>query len=125
MNRHWLALAIGAVLSLSLAGCDRRPSFTIGPDQLPGATVGQAYDVPIVGTYPNGGNATPLSLTLDSGALPPGLTLRHTYEGPYAAILGTPTTAGTYTFELRAGSEGCTMAGCPYGMREYTLVVAP
>jgi hypothetical protein len=65
------------------------------------------------------------ALVLDNGALPPGLALRQSYESPPAAIAGTPTTAGTYTFKLRAKGEGCTMAGCPFGERDYTLVVAP
>lgn len=116
-------LIVGAALALALIGCTVNATFNVMPEQLPGATVGQVYEVAITAIYPEGGNVPTLSLTADSGALPPGITFRHTYQGG-AAILGTPTTAGTYTFKLRATGEGCAMNGCPFGVRDYTLVVS-
>jgi hypothetical protein len=117
-------LAVGAALAAALVGCTTA-TFKVQPEQLPNAAVGQVYEAAITATYPEGGNVTSLSLSLDSGSLPPGLSLRQTYQGPSAAIFGTPTTAGTYAFKLHAGGENCTMGGCPFGVRDYTLVVTP
>jgi Putative Ig domain len=115
-------LIVGAAFAGAFVGCTTA-TFNVQPEQLPNAAVGQAYEVPISATYQEGGNVPTLTLSITTGSLPPGLSLRHTYQGPPAAIVGTPTTAGTYSFKLRAGGEGCAMSGCPFGERDYTLVV--
>lgn len=120
-------LALGAALAATLAGCNFSgpPTFTVHPETLPNATAGQAYEVEITATYPDGGEVGLKSLST-TGNFPPGLALRSTpSSGGPAAIFGTPTAAGTYAFKLTVGGEYCTMAGCPSGSREYTLVVAP
>ncbi|MCA8910760.1 MAG: putative Ig domain-containing protein [Planctomycetes bacterium] len=45
-----------------------------------------------------------LSYTLDAGALPPGLIL----DGPTGVISGTPTTNGSYSFDIRVTDSGTT-----------------
>ena len=49
------------------------------------------------------GCATPVTFSLLSGSLPPGLSLS-TLTGAEGEISGTPTTAGTYSFTLRASN---------------------
>jgi large repetitive protein len=64
-----------------------------------GGTVGQA----IAKDFFVSGGAAPYTWSVASGQLPPGLTLESPY-GPRDAndeLVGTPTTAGTYTFTMR------------------------
>jgi len=71
---------------------------------LPSGSMCQAYSAPapVVDSgrnYDEGGNiidATPFTWTVDSGTLPPGLSL-----SSGGAITGTPTAAGTFNFTLR------------------------
>lgn len=62
------------------------------------------------------GTPTPPSVVwaLDSGTLPPGLTL-----GLDGRLSGTPTAAGTYTFVIRA-----TVAGIGNITRQFTVTIA-
>ena len=117
-------LIVGAVLAAALLGCTQA-TLDLQPAQLPAAAVGQAYDVTITATSPQGVSITQTSLSLDSGALPPGLSLRQAHASGTSGIEGTPTAAGTYTFKLRANGGACTMNGCVFGQRDYTLVVNP
>lgn len=62
-------------------------------------TVGQAF----AQNFFLSGGAGPYTWSLASGSLPPGLTLQ-TYVDPRDAndeLVGTPTTAGTYTFTMK------------------------
>jgi hypothetical protein len=117
-------VVIAAVLVTALAGCTTS-TLDVQPAQLPPAAVGQAYEVTITATGQNGNSDSKTALSLDSGALPPGLSLRQGYNSASSAIAGTPTTAGTYTFKLRANGGACAMNGCVFGLRDYTLVVTP
>jgi hypothetical protein len=73
--------------------------------------VGQFYSHTITA---NGGTA-PYSFTV-IGSLPPGLML--TSYGTYVVLSGTPTSFGSFTFEIRANdSHGCT------GTRQYHITV--
>lgn len=65
---------------------------------LPGATRGKAYNATVV-TF---GGISPLTFTLDSGALPPGLVL----DAGTGAISGTPTQTGSFSFDLRITDSG-------------------
>ena len=58
---------------------------------LPNGTVGLAYTA----TLPSSGGLPPLAWSIYSGSLPSGLVLQKT-----GAITGTPTTPGTYSFEV-------------------------
>ncbi|HUP83996.1 MAG TPA: putative Ig domain-containing protein [Candidatus Limnocylindria bacterium] len=117
-------LIMSMVLVGGLVGCTQA-SFNVQPETLPNAAVGQPYEVLITATYPEGGVVDSKSLSTE-GSFPPGLSLRSTKPSDRtAAIFGTPTVAGTYAFTLRVGGEYCTMAGCPFGTRRYTLVVTP
>src|SRR5262249_47728612 len=70
---------------------------------------------------PNGGLA-PYSFTLVSGSLPPGVTLSTTS----GILSGTPTTAGTFVFTVRATDSTSAANGGPFtGSHTYSLTVAP
>ncbi len=84
---------------------------TVVPTNLPGGTVGTAYNQTI-GTSPTGA----FSFAVTSGALPIGLML----NAATGAITGTPTQSGSFSFTITAtgaecsGSRGYTIAiGCP------------
>ena len=87
--------------------------FTVGPNPvpplglpfigeilLPNGVVGEPYDVEEECDPP--GATTPITFSISSGSLPPGLSL--TYAGNAWEISGTPTTAGTYGFVLEASN---------------------
>jgi hypothetical protein len=73
--------------------------------------VGTAYTYPFTFRY----EAQPVTTTLLSGSLPPGLALTSTSSG--GTLAGTPTLFGTYTFTLRATN--------PYGTadKSFTIVI--
>jgi len=73
---------------------------------LPGGTVGAAYSAAI--QYTGG---SPVDLNVTAGSLPTGLTLTG------ATIAGTPTTAGTFTFTVKAKNAVSSVT------REYTVVI--
>ncbi|MBQ7170503.1 MAG: putative Ig domain-containing protein, partial [Synergistaceae bacterium] len=68
----------------------------IATESLPSATAGKAYSAQLAAT-----GDSPITWTVYSGFLPTGLTLSDT-----GAISGTPTTAGTYTFTVKASNSG-------------------
>lgn len=92
--------------TISIAGgCS---TFTVSPSVLFEGFVGVPYSRTISG---NGGTP-PYSLSLTSGALPPGLTLSG------GSLSGTPTAAGTFSFRITArDANDCT------AFRNYTLTI--
>ena len=77
------------VLSINVASAP----VVITTVSLPGGTVGTGYNTSLAATGGTGG----VTWTLDSGALPAGLTL-----GSGGGITGTPTTVGASSFTVRA-----------------------
>jgi len=73
------------------------PLNITSPSTLPSGTQGQSYSYQLM---TSGGNP-PVQYSLISGSLPPGLAL-----GASGLISGTPTTAGDYSFTIRA-SDSC------------------
>lgn len=85
-------------------------ALTINPANLPGGTVGAAYDQTLTAT----GGAPPYTFALTQGALPLGLSLQAN-----GALTGTALQAGTFSFRVTAtGQGGCT------GSRSYVLTIA-
>jgi hypothetical protein len=76
------------------------------PTQLPAGAVGTPYYQVLSAV---GGDGTNYEWSLNSGTLPPGLGLSLLTPSPVAttaALQGTPTTAGTYNFNLKVVSNG-------------------
>jgi hypothetical protein len=86
------------------------PAITLSPLTLPGGTAGVAY----IQTLAGAGGIGPYSFGVTAGALPGGLILTSV-----GVLSGTPTTAGSSTFTVRAtASDGC------FGSLAYTIVIA-
>ena len=81
----------------------------IAPDTLADGVAGAPYSQSLAAS----GGTGPYAYVLDSGTLPPGVTL-----STAGALTGTPTTGGTYTFTIRASGSGAQP-----GTRKYTVVV--
>ena len=101
-TRKMRSLAIVAFLLFASAGilcgqCNEY-GFTITTTSLPSATVGVAYSAQIQTAGAEGQPAW----TLNSGTLPPGLSLTSNSDGTIGIINGTPTTVGTYPFQVEA-----------------------
>ena len=72
--------------------------ITNGTDQLRDGQVGVSYEASL---FPGGG-VPPYSWSFVSGTLPPGLSV----QASPGRVLGTPTTAGTFTFTVRVSDSG-------------------
>jgi lysophospholipase L1-like esterase len=68
--------------------------LTVTPTTLPELTAGQDYGAQLTST----GGKGPVMWSVTAGSLPPGLSL----DSARGLLSGTPTTAGTYTFTVRA-----------------------
>ena len=88
--------------------------ITLSP--LAGATVGFRYSKSFNAT----GGVTPFSWTLDTGNLPPGLTL----NAGTGYLAGMPTTAGTYSFTIKLTDGQGTPAVATKGF-SFTVAVEP
>jgi len=85
------------------------PIITINPPSLPAGTVGTAYNQSLNAS----GGASPYTFTVTAGALPGGLSI-----SSGGLLSGTPTTAATVTFTIRA-----TDANACLGERQYSLTI--
>jgi hypothetical protein len=81
----------------------------ISTSSLPNGTVNTAYSQTLVAS----GGTSPYTWSLFSGSMPPGLALSNA-----GVIAGTPTTAGSYTFSIRATDSTSATA-----TQSFTLVV--
>ena len=79
-------------LSLTVDPAPPPPAMTV-TDTATGATVGDAYEAAVI---PSGGTA-PYSYAINSGSLPPGLSI----DSQAGTITGTPTAMGTYNASIQ------------------------
>ncbi len=87
------------------------PAIVIDPAALGAAVVGDAYTA----TLTADGGAAPYAFALESGALPPGISLDNA-----GGLSGTPSASGTFNFGVRA-----TDSNGNSGTATYALVVTP
>jgi hypothetical protein len=119
-----LSVTVGGLLlscCFLLGGCDRLwgPELRFSPTDLSPAEVGQPYQA-ILTVYDND---TPVSnLWIESGSLPPGLTLTFREGEDAATISGTPEVTGTFAFVVKAMCLGTNVNG-DVGEHAYALVV--
>ena len=85
-------------------------ALTVSPTSLPNGTVGTAYSRTISAT----GGTAPYTYSRTAGTLPAGLTL----NSSTGALSGTPTTAATYSFTIRA-----TDSASHIGSRNYSVTI--
>jgi hypothetical protein len=86
------------------------PAITLSPSTTPNGTIGVAYSQ----TFTAAGGTSPYRFGVTAGALPTGLTL-----SPTGLLSGTPTTAGTSSFTMRAtDANGCFVS------LSFTVVIA-
>jgi hypothetical protein len=106
-------------LPIPVLGPEPEYDLTISPTELPEAEVGRPYQVAIVVSD----NDTPVGdMFIESGTLPPGLTLTFPTATDTAEISGTPEEAGTFEFVVGAWCFGTNVSG-DTGEQVYTLVV--
>ena len=86
--------------------------ITNGTDQLRDGTVGVAYEASL---FPGGG-VPPYTWSLASGTLPPGLSV----QASPGRVVGTPTTAGTFTFTARVNDSSGQFA-----TQQFTIRILP
>lgn len=123
MNRLSFVFSAAAVLlfSLSLVGCDptcEASAPPMSPEELDNATVGEPYSQEFTAFGLTSAGVE--IFALESGELPPGLSLSE--DG---LLEGTPTTAGEYSFVLRGepnSDEDSTCTAQP-AFGDYTLIV--
>ena len=119
-QRRMLLSAVAALAAAALfaGSAVAAPPATISPTSLPGGTVGTGYSQTITAS----GRKAPYTLSVTSGSVPAGLTLKAAGTSA-ATVSGTPTTAGTSLFTVTAvDSTGAASAHVDYSV---TIAGAP
>src|SRR5205085_2920305 len=93
--------------TLTITGC---PPITLSPASLPNAGIGVPYNQTVTAS----GGTAPYTFSITSGTLPTGISLSSSGQ-----LLGRATTAGTFTFTIRA-----TDAATCNGNQSYTIRVS-
>jgi hypothetical protein len=120
MRRFSVFFAI-LVLIVSVVACysGERLPLTFSPEKLPGASVGETYDVEIAVSN----NVTPVyRIRITSGDLPPGLEFVFEEGTEFATIRGNPEAVGEYHFSVFVSCYGTSVNG-QTGKQEYVIVV--
>ena len=98
-TRGILAVA-GLCTAASFLHAQTAPSLQIVTDSLPPASVGAAYNQQLITTGGVCSNIGSASSTIDSGALPPGLSVTSPPSTEQWSIQGTPSAAGNFNFTV-------------------------
>lgn len=108
-NGCFASVVYSIVVAPAITPC---PVITLTPATLPNATIGVAYSQSLTAS----GGTGPYVFTLQTGTLPPGLTLSSA-----GVIAGTATTSGASSFTIR----GTDVNGCFIDISLSILVVTP
>ena len=93
--------------------------LTFSPDELPGALIGEMYEVTITVSE----SVTPIGdISIAEGDLPPGLEFVFEGGSDTALIRGTPEIEGAFHFSVSAWCFGTSIDG-QTGEQEYVIVV--
>src|SRR5208283_5001942 len=120
-SKAYSFLAMAIICTLLMSGCGgKTPSngpaaLNISTLTLPVGAIGDVYREGLVAT----GGQQPYTWTIDSGTLPPGLSL--TTDG---VISGTPTTVGNYGFTLRVTDSQTPVQAYQVGSTSITINLA-
>ena len=98
-TRGILAVA-GLCTAASFLHAQTAPSLQIVTDSLPPASVGAAYNQQLITTGGVCSSIGSASSTIDSGALPPGLSVTSPPSTEQWSIQGTPSAAGNFNFTV-------------------------
>lgn len=94
-------------------------ALNVAPPTLPEGKVGQPYEATIVVSD----NETPLGgAYVESGSLPPGLSLGRVEQDNRLPIVGTPTGAGRHAFRVSLWCHGTNFPGQSTA-RDYVIVI--
>jgi CSLREA domain-containing protein/uncharacterized repeat protein (TIGR01451 family) len=92
------------------------PAISLSPTTLPNGIAGASYSQAI--TVQNSPLGLSYNFSVSSGSLPPGLSI-NPLTAQVGALQGTPTTAGTYNFSIKATES---TSGC-FAEQAYTLII--
>jgi hypothetical protein len=113
-----MAMLVLIVCTLACYSGERLP-LIFSPAKLPGAVVGEAYELEISVSD----NVTPvLRIEIEDGDLPPGLEFIFEERTGFATIRGVPEAAGEYHFSVFASCYATSVSG-QTGKHEYVIVV--
>lgn len=111
--------APGIAESFATATVQVKPDLRISPASLPDGQIGAAY-AQLFDSVATGATL-PLSYSLASGSLPPGLTL-----GSNGSLSGTASSFGSFTFSVRLSDSSAVSLGGPFSeTRAYALIIQP
>ncbi|KQU78747.1 hypothetical protein ASD12_16220 [Mesorhizobium sp. Root102] len=106
------ALTTDKGYSVTVAG----PNLVLSPTTPVGGAVGIAYTQ----QFSTSGGTSPYTYSLETGSLPPGLTLSSS-----GLLSGTPTTQGSYTFEIKTQDSTTIVTGGDWWIvQSVTVVIA-
>ena len=112
------AMAVGAAVALVPAAS----ALDIADGEPPAGTVGVAYS--FTWKMSEGSGSYPMTWSIESGSLPPGLTLSTSNDTRSATASGTPTKAGSYSFYVVVKDKPGS-GGPPSTEQKYTIVINP
>ena len=112
------AMAVGAAVALVPAAS----ALDIADGEPPAGTVGVAYSY--TWKMSEGSGSYPMTWSIESGSLPPGLSLRTAEDTRSATASGTPTKAGSYSFYVVVKDKP-NSGGPPSTEMKYTIVINP
>ena len=118
--RHFSVILAMLVLIAAVSACySDRPPLIFSPDEVPGASVGEAYEVAINVSD----NVTPVwYMAIAEGELPAGLEFIFEVGSDSALIRGTPEMAGEFHFTVSVSCYATSRDG-QTGEHAYVIVV--